>query len=239
MNLSLRNASRSTRLQRTITSLCLLTLPIAALASSKPQAAASASDAPAIAFIHAAVIPMDANHILMDQTVIVSGDRIERVGPASQVKVPANARVIDATGEYLLPGFTTAQAAPAAANGVPGYLAPNSVVQQQLHSYVAAGHTPFQALQTVTVDPARAQHQAAECGTIAQGRRADLILLTANPLAEISNLQRVGGVMLAGLWHAQSDLQLTHVNAILQLQHERQVTYVNGDGTMKYVLTTI
>ncbi len=236
MNLS----PKVNRLQRTIASLCLLTLPITAFAARKQDAtAAPAGDGQTTAFVHASVIPMDSNHMLMDQTVLVHGDRIVSVGPADKVKVPADARVIDATGQFLLPGFTTEQAAPAAPDKLPGYLAPNSALQQQLHNYVAAGHTPFQALQTVTIGPARASHQGSECGTIAQGRRADLILLTANPLADISNVQRVNGVMLAGRWLAQSDLQLIHVGEIMLPQHARQVTYVNGDGSMKYVVSTI
>jgi len=206
MNLSLRNASRSNRLQRTIASLCLLTLPIAALAAKHPAADTAATGASStVAIIHANLVPMDSNHLLADQTVITRGDRIVSVGATGQVKVPADAQVIDATGKYLLPGFTTTHEA-AAQGQLPSYLAPGSAVQQQLRAYVAAGHTPYQALRTVTVDPARAAHQSDDCGTIAKGRRADLLLLTANPLADVANTQRVNGVMFAGRWMTPSSM---------------------------------
>ena len=38
-------------------------------------------------------------------TVLVRGDRIERIGPAGQVEIPAGAQRFDATGKFLTPGF--------------------------------------------------------------------------------------------------------------------------------------
>lgn len=58
-----------------------------------------------IAFVHANVAPMDADRILRDQTVVVSGGRIAAVGPAGKTPVPPGARVIDAAGRYLSPGL--------------------------------------------------------------------------------------------------------------------------------------
>jgi len=226
----------TTRYQRVIAALCLLAIPSAAFAARKQEATAAASgDTQTTAFVHASVVPMNINSLLVDQTVVVRGDRIVSVGSTGKVKVPADARVIDATGQYLIPGFTSSESP--AANKLPSYLAPDSAVQQQLHSYVAAGHTPFQALQTVTVAPARAQHK--DCGTITQGRRADMILLTANPLVDIANVQRVNGVMLGGRWLSPADLQLMHVSEITRPQHELRVIYVNGDGAMKHAASHI
>lgn len=58
-----------------------------------------------IAFVHASVIPMDTERVLRDQTVVVADGKIVEIGPASAVKVPADALRIDATGRYLLPAF--------------------------------------------------------------------------------------------------------------------------------------
>jgi len=49
---------------------------------------------------------MDADHVLEHHTVVVRGERIERVGPAKDVAVPAGAMRIDARGLYLVPGLT-------------------------------------------------------------------------------------------------------------------------------------
>jgi imidazolonepropionase-like amidohydrolase len=58
-----------------------------------------------IAFLHATVIPMDAERALPDHTVVVSHGEIVAIGPASEVEVPVDARRIDATGRYLIPAL--------------------------------------------------------------------------------------------------------------------------------------
>lgn len=58
-----------------------------------------------LAFVHVAVVPMDGEHVRMDQTVIVEGERIRAVGPAADVKMPTHARVLDGAGRYLIPGL--------------------------------------------------------------------------------------------------------------------------------------
>jgi hypothetical protein len=47
----------------------------------------------------------------------------------------------------------------------------------------------------------------AEFGTVAVGRRADLILLTANPLEDVANVQKRGGVMVQGNWLSEDVLK--------------------------------
>jgi imidazolonepropionase-like amidohydrolase len=59
-----------------------------------------------VAFVHAAVVPMDREQVLPDQTVIVVDGRIAALGPASKVKVPPKALRIDARGRYLLPALS-------------------------------------------------------------------------------------------------------------------------------------
>lgn len=62
--------------------------------------------APVVAFLHASVIPMDAERVLPDQTVVVIDGEIAALGPASEVHVPAEAIRIDARGRYLLPALS-------------------------------------------------------------------------------------------------------------------------------------
>jgi cytosine/adenosine deaminase-related metal-dependent hydrolase len=61
-----------------------------------------------LAIVHVHVIPMDRERVLDDQTVIISGGKIEQMGPASSVKVPSTAKQIDGKGKYLIPGLTDA-----------------------------------------------------------------------------------------------------------------------------------
>jgi imidazolonepropionase-like amidohydrolase len=57
------------------------------------------------AFVGVNLVPMDREVVLEEQTVIVSGDRIAEVGPASEIRVPRCAEKIDGKGMYLMPGL--------------------------------------------------------------------------------------------------------------------------------------
>jgi imidazolonepropionase-like amidohydrolase len=59
-----------------------------------------------IAFIHAAVVPMDRERVLRDQTVVVVDGEIAALGPASKVKIPSKAIRINARGRFLLPALS-------------------------------------------------------------------------------------------------------------------------------------
>ena len=69
-----------------------------------------------------------------------------------------------------------------------------------------AGLTPFEALETGTVNAAIFFGKESDSGSIAPGNAADLVLLDANPLQDISNSRRVHGVMVNGLWLSRSDI---------------------------------
>jgi imidazolonepropionase-like amidohydrolase len=70
--------------------------------------------------------------------------------------------------------------------GVPGHS-----VHREIGLYVEAGFTPMQALQAATIVPARAMKLDAELGTIEKGKRADMLVLNANPLDDIRNIRTV------------------------------------------------
>jgi hypothetical protein len=84
---------------------------------------------------------------------------------------------------------------------VPGFSA-----HRELKSLVAAGFTPFQALQTGTVNPARYFGTAASTGTVARGMRADLLLLDSNPITDVENTTKIAGVMLNGRWMSRQEI---------------------------------
>ena len=76
----------------------------------------------------------------------------------------------------------------------------------ELEEYVHAGLTPFQALQTATVNAAQALGLGDELGTIEPGKIADLTFLGADPLLDIKNTRDVRRVMKGGRLFTLVDL---------------------------------
>lgn len=125
-----------------VAAVALGAMPAAALAA--PQAssrAAAAGDAPAaLAFVGVNVVPMDRERVLADQTVIVVGDRIQRMGPAARTRVPDDALRIDARGKFLMPGLAEMHA----------HIPPEEVSDAQAESlfllYLANGITTIRGM---------------------------------------------------------------------------------------------
>src|SRR5882672_9733011 len=68
-----------------------------------------------------------------------------------------------------------------------GALVPGFAQHQEMELFVKAGMTPYEALQAATVNPARYLGEYDHAGTIEVGKRADFILLGANPMDNIQN----------------------------------------------------
>ncbi|MCC5888401.1 MAG: amidohydrolase family protein [Gammaproteobacteria bacterium] len=78
---------------------------------------------------------------------------------------------------------------------VPGFAS-----HRELEAMVAAGLSPFAALQSGTTAPARFFGHEGRYGSIVPGAEADLILLRDDPLADIGNTRSIDGVMVRGRW---------------------------------------
>jgi imidazolonepropionase-like amidohydrolase len=87
------------------------------------------------------------------------------------------------------------------------YSVPGFSLQREMETMVGAGMTPLQVLQSGTVNIARYYGIESETGTVAVGKRADLLLLEANPLQDIRNVARKAGVMVRGKWLPWSEIQ--------------------------------
>ncbi len=98
-------------------------------------------------------------------------------------------------------GFLLGSDAPQNWN-VPGFS-----IHRELAALVASGLTPYQALATGTRDVAVFTGTLDSTGTIEVGKRADLLLLDANPLHDIANTSRITGVMLGGRWLSRTELE--------------------------------
>ena len=83
---------------------------------------------------------------------------------------------------------------------------PGHSLHRELELYVEAGFTPMEAIQAATLVPARVMGLDREAGTIHEGKRADLIVIDGDPLAEIRNTRNVEFTITNGRMYTSADL---------------------------------
>ncbi len=93
-----------------------------------------------VAFVGVSVIPMDTEQVLLDQTVIVRGDRITLVGPRDQVEIPEGARIIAGEGRFLIPGLAEMH------GHIPPPTQPPAEIEKTLFLYLANGITTVRGM---------------------------------------------------------------------------------------------
>jgi imidazolonepropionase-like amidohydrolase len=71
-------------------------------------------------------------------------------------------------------------------------------VHMELEELVAAGLSPLEAIRAATGDAARIIGVEQDLGTIAVGKWADLVILDADPIADIRNSRRIWAVLQSG-----------------------------------------
>jgi imidazolonepropionase-like amidohydrolase len=86
------------------------------------------------------------------------------------------------------------------------YGVPAHSLHRELELYVAAGLTPLEALRAATIVPAEVMGLGDETGSVSPGKRADLLVLDADPLADISNIRSARWVVSRGIMYRCADL---------------------------------
>jgi imidazolonepropionase-like amidohydrolase len=84
---------------------------------------------------------------------------------------------------------------------IPGYS-----LHEELEQLVASGLSPLEALRAATVRPAEFFGIENDIGTVDPGKRADLVLLDADPLSNITNTRRISGVISKGRFYSPAEL---------------------------------
>jgi len=82
-------------------------------------------------------------------------------------------------------------------------------LHRELRALNEAGLSNYATLAAATRNPAEFFGTLKTTGTIERGKRADLVLLEADPLASIANTERRAGVMIKGRWFTQAELDRT------------------------------
>ena len=115
------------------------------------------------------------------------------------------------------------------------FVFPGASVHDELGELVKGGLSPAEALRAATLTPAQYFDRTADFGTVAPGRFADLVVLDANPLADIANTQRIRTVIRGGraLERPALDSMLAQVEraAAPNVQTSLWIAAVNGDTT--------
>jgi imidazolonepropionase-like amidohydrolase len=83
---------------------------------------------------------------------------------------------------------------------------PGHSLLRSIELFVEAGLTPMEALQSATIVPARAMGLEQDSGTIEPGKRADLLVLDASPLADVGNIRRARWVVAGGRLYGVAQL---------------------------------
>lgn len=100
-----------------------------------------------------------------------------------------------------------------------GTFLPGFSLQTELAVYVSEGLTPLEALQTATLNPANFLHGTDSLGTVAPGKLADLVLLDADPLVDITNTTAIRAVVANGRYYDRPALDLLLRMAKAKLGH--------------------
>jgi len=85
-------------------------------------------------------------------------------------------------------------------------IVPGFCLHDELEWFTKAGLRPYEALQTATINPARFLGRDATQGNIEVGKAGDVVLLDADPLADIRNVRRIAAVVVGGRLIRKSEI---------------------------------
>ena len=111
--------------------------------------------------------------------------QLELVGEMHRAGVPLLAGT-DCLNPFCLPGFS---------------------LHDELKLMVKSGLTPLDAIRTATINPARLFNETNVAGSVAPGKRADLVLLNADPLENIENTTKIFAVVNNGQLLSEKELK--------------------------------
>jgi imidazolonepropionase-like amidohydrolase len=89
-------------------------------------------------------------------------------------------------------------------------IVPGFSIHDELRILVENGFSPYDAIAAGTVNAAKVIQEMTgvnDFGTIEVGKRADLLLVEANPLEDVTNIKKLRGVMATGRWYSNAKLQ--------------------------------
>jgi len=93
------------------------------------------------------------------------------------------------------------------------WLVPGISLHQEFRELASAGFSPLEVLQMATRDPAEFLGRQSSLGSVEEGKDADLVVLDANPVADVANLDRIRAVVLKGRYLSSAALDKMKADA--------------------------
>ena len=179
-------------------------------------------------FSDEAVYRTDPNLVYVDKTRRLLW---EQLGAQYSISVPTTAATTlrQYFGLYqkltkLLKGNNVKMLAGSDLGGI--WVIPGFGLHQEFRELATAGLTPLEVLQMTTLNGAEFMRREATMGTVDEGKNADLVLLDANPIADVANLAKISAVFLKGKYFSKvaldklkSDVATAYANQPLQSFH--------------------
>lgn len=100
-------------------------------------------------------------------------------------------------------------------DAVQTFSVPGFSIHNEMAAMARSGLTPYQIYVTGSRNVARFLKRDKDAGTIAVGKIADLVLVDANPLADVASFAKQTGTMVRGRWHPRAEL-LAKIKAMPQ-----------------------
>ena len=83
---------------------------------------------------------------------------------------------------------------------------PGFSIHHEMDALKEAGLSPLEIIQSGTINPAIYFGMEDTFGSIKEGLEADMVLLDANPLQDITALQQISGVLIKGNWLSKESI---------------------------------
>ncbi len=158
-----------------------------------------------------------ANRFWQDSFPLVHGNwlrdssKVATQNPSNSTVAPDTLGLMAIVQRVGLPVVASTDTGPGEVEPMP----PGFSLHTELAMYVREGLTTLNALQSATINVAKILRATDSLGTVATGKLADLVLLDANPLEDITNTTTVRAVVANGRYfdRAALDSLLTDVRA--------------------------
>ncbi|MEQ1693584.1 MAG: amidohydrolase, partial [Gemmatimonas sp.] len=188
--------------------------------------AAFAKPSGKIALVGGTAITMNGAEVIRNATVVIDGNRIVAVGPSSSITIPADARRIDVTGKYLMPGLVDAHAHIGTGSG--GITATRNPAMRQAMAFgVTTMHDPsnatdmvFSASEMIKSGAMPIAPRLFSTGTILYGAEGGAKAITAtfdDALTHLRRMKAVGAFSVKSYNQPRRDARQQIIEAARQL----------------------